>query len=264
MAKHTAGSSKIVFLLFTLSLYSCLFGCATHPSVEKEEIAGLHLQIANEYIKSENYPAALKELLIAQETSPSSPVVQANLGLVYFMRERYELAQKHYLKAIALKSDFTEAKNNLSRVYIEIGQYKKAEQLLNEVLADLVFSDFPRAQANYGILEFRRKNYSNAIIYLKKSLEKDRENCYTHVYLGRSYLDMANAPFAISQLDKAIPFCEQINSDEAHFYLAIALYRNNQKDQSRFKFEELLRIFPSGYNAEKAQKMLELVKKGAL
>lgn len=252
--------SKVILFLFALTTFSC----ATRPTAEKEELASLHIQIASEYIKSEKYPDALKELLIAEEISPSSPAVHANLGLVYFLRERYELAEKHYLKAIALKSNFTEAKNNLGRIYIELGQFKKAERLLNEVLSDLLFSDFPKAQANYGILEFRRKNYPNAIIYLKKSLEKDRENCYTHVYLGRAYLELKNDPSALSQLERAIPFCEQINSDEAHFYSGIALYRNNLKDQSKFRFEELLRIFPAGYNAEKAQKMLELVKKGAL
>jgi len=233
-------------------------------AAEKNETAILHLQIATEYIKNEKYPAALKELLIAEDLSPRNPTVQANLGLVYFMRERYGLAEKHYNNAITIKPDFTEAKNDLARAYIEIGKYKKAEILLNDVLKDLTYADFSKAYANYGVLEFKRKNYNNALIYLKKSLEKDRENCYTQVYLGRSHLELKNTTYAVSQLDKAIPFCEQINSDEAHFYSAIALYRNNQKDLSKFRFEELLRIFPAGLNVEKAQKMLELLKRGAL
>ena len=256
--------AALLFMRWLFIGYFILSGCALKPSQEKEEKAFLHLQLATEYIKSENYPVALKELLIAEELSPKNPAVQANLGLVYFMRERYELAEKHYAKAISLKPDFTDAKNNLGRAYIEIGQYKKAEVLLKEVLSDLVYTDFPKAHANYGILEFKRKNYSSAIGQLKKSLEKDRENCFTQVYLGRSFLELKDLRLAISQLDKAIPFCEQINSDEAHFYSAIALYRNNQTNLAKFRFEEILRIFPLGYNADKAQKMLELIKKGSL
>jgi len=250
-------------LLF-INFFGALLGCATRALTEKEESAILHLQIATEYIKSEKYPAALKELLIAEDLSPRNPSIQANLGLVYFMRERYELAEKHYSKSISIKPDFTDAKNDLGRVYVEIGQFKKAEALLKEVLNDLTYVDFSKANANYGVLEFKRKNYRNAILYLNKALEQDRENCYIRAYLGRSNLELKNTTNAISQLKKAIPFCEQINSDEAHFYLGIALYRDNQKELSIFRFEELLRIFPSGFHFEKTQKMLELVKQGTL
>lgn len=239
-------------------------GCATSSPPEQSDKAVLHLQIGNDYLKKENYPLALKELLIAEDLSPANPYIQANLGMVYFMRERYELAEKHYRKSISLKPDFTDAKNNLSRAFIEIGQYRQAEVLLKEVLADLTYVDFPKAYANYGVLEFKRKNYSSAITYFKKSLERDRENCFTQVFHGRSYLELKEIPFAVLQLEKAIPFCSQIESDEAHFYSAIALYRNNQKDKARIRFEELIRLYPSGYNIEKAQKMLELLKKGTL
>lgn len=252
--------NKLVLLLYAL----VLAGCATITSAESDETARLHMQIAVENIKNENYPVALKELLIAEKYSPNNPYVQANLGLVYFMREKYELAEKHYLKSISIKSDFTESKNNLARAYIEIGQYTKAKNLLDEVLADLTYSNYSKAQANYGILQFKLKNYPIAITYLKKSLEFDRNNCFTHVYLGRTYLEAQDTKVAIAQLDKAISFCEQINADEAHYYSAIAYYRDNQKEKAKFRFSELLRIYPNGAHSEKARKMLELIKKGGL
>ncbi len=259
----TRFAAILITLIFTG--YSLLFlGCASKPAPEKSEIADLHLQIGVDYLKKENYPLALKELLIAEETDPNNASVQSNLGLVYFLRERYELSEKHYRKAISINPRFTDAKNNLSRAFIEIGQYRQAEGLLKEVLADLTYVDFPKAFANYGVLEFKRKNYVNAVAFFKKSLEKDRENCYTHVYLGRSYLEQKDTNYAVIQLERAIPFCNQIEADEAHFYSAIALFRNGEKDKARVRFEELIKIYPSGYNIEKAQKMLELLKKGAL
>lgn len=240
-------------------------GCATTKSLpEKTELAELHLQIGTDYLKKESYPLALKELLIAEDLNPNNAMIQANLGLVYFMRERYELSEKHYRKAISLNPKFTDAKNNLSRAFIEIGQYRQAEILLKDVLADLTYIDFPKAYANYGVLEFKRNNYASATEYFKKSLERDRENCYTHVYYGRSYLELKDTNYAVILLEKAIPFCNQIEVDEALFYSAIALYRNNQKDKARLRFEELIRLYPAGYNNEKSQKMLALLKKGTL
>lgn len=250
-------------LSFCLIIF--LFSCSTlTKDKDQDESAQLHMQIATSQMNSGNYPIALKELLIAEDLSPNNALVQANLGRVYFLRERFDLSEKHYKKAISLKPDFTEAKNSLARAYIEYGQLKQAETLLKDVMSDLTYVDFPKAYANYGILEFKRKNYSSAISYFKKSLERDRENCFTQVYLGRSYLESKELSLAVSQLEKSIPFCMQVDSDEAHFYSAIALYRDNQVDKSKLRFQEQLKLFPSGYNNEKAQKMLELVQKGAL
>lgn len=247
-------------LLFLLTVVFSIFsGCATTREHQKET-ALLHLQIATAHIKSQNYPLALKELLVAEENDPTNAMVQANLGLVYFMRERYELSEKHYKNAIQLLPTFTEAKNNLARSYIEIGKFKEAEPLLKEVLADLTYVNYPSAHANYGLLEFRKQNYTQANIHFRKALERDRENCFAQVYLGRSYLEQKNISLAVAQLDRAVPFCRQAESDEAHYYSAIALYRDGQKDKARSRFEELIKAFPNGANYEKAQKMLALIK----
>ncbi|MBY0452117.1 MAG: hypothetical protein K2P92_03710, partial [Bdellovibrionaceae bacterium] len=64
------------------------------------------------------------------------------------------------------------------------------------------------------------------------------------------------------QLDKAITFCSQADSDEGHYYSAIALYRNKQTDLALARFEEVVKLFPEGKNAEKSRKMIEIIRKG--
>ena len=249
---------------FCLLLSFLLTSCTGESRVEKNETAELHMQIAISHMQKENYPLALKELLIAQDLSPRDAAIQANLAHVYFMRERYDLSEQHYKRAIDLQPTFTDAKNNLARVYIETSQNRQAETLLKEVLADLTYSDYHRAYANYGVLEFNRKRYKTAISYLKRALEKDRENCYSHVYLGRSYLELKENLLAVSQLEKAISFCTPIDVDDAHYYSAIALFRNNQKDRAIFRFEELIKLFPNSKYLDRTRKMLEVLKKGTL
>ena len=156
---------------FILSLFISLLiyvGCASKRGIEQQETAELHMEIAVSYIQKDNLPLALKELLIAEDLSPKNPVIQSNLGLVYFLRERFELSERHYLQAISYKPDYTEAKNNLARVYIELGQYKKAEPYLIEALKDLTFPGYATVYGNYGILEFKKKNYVAAKSFLKK------------------------------------------------------------------------------------------------
>ncbi|MGZ6486819.1 MAG: tetratricopeptide repeat protein [Pseudobdellovibrio sp.] len=249
--------------IFVLSLISFgLFSCSTTGKVKKEQ-AQLRLEMAQGMMRGQNYPGALKELLTALDDDPTNPGIHVALGQVYFARERFELSEKHYLKAISLKPDFTEAKNYLARAYIETGRYTKAEELLKQANADLTYENYYLTLANLGILEFKRGNFEKAVTYFKKSLEKDRENCATQVYLGRSFMEMGDFSASISQLEKSMSFCSQADSDEAHYYSAIAYYRNKQLDKAQARFEELISVFPNGANAEKAQKMLDLIKKGS-
>lgn len=246
----------------SLFLILCLAGCGTEP--KQVESAALHLQLGVSLIQKEIYPAALKELLIAQDLDPRNANTQSYLGFVYFVRERYDLAEEHYKRAVSINPKFTDAKNNLARIYIETSQNKLAEGLLKEVFQDYTYGDFPRAYLNMGILEFNRKNYKNALVQLRKSLEKDRENCISHVYIGRSYLEVGDNALAVEQLNHAIHFCESTPIDDAHYYDAIALFRNNQKDLAATRFEELLKLYPNGKNRESAKKMLDVIRKGNL
>ena len=250
---------KIFILSFIcFNIFSC-----TSPGKLKKDQAQLRLEMAQGLIRGQNYPQALKELLTAVEDDPTNPGIQEALGQVYFARERFELSEKHYLKAIALKPDYTEAKNYLARAYIETGRYKRAEELLNQANTDLTYDNYNLTLANFGILEFKKGNFEKAAGYFKKSLEKDRENCFTQVYLGRSLMEQGDSASAITQLEKSMSFCSAADSDEAHFYSAIAYYRNKQLDRAQARFEELISIFPNGADVERSQKMLEIIKKGA-
>jgi Tfp pilus assembly protein PilF len=253
--------SKFILAFAFLILASCRSTNPDESGSSDTDKADLHHQVAISYIKNENYPMALKELQTAEKLDPQNPAIIANLGLVYFARERYEQAEAQYKKAIRINPDFTDAKNNLARIYTELERYKLAEPLLIEVLDDLTYVNFPSAYANYGFLEFKRKNYNKAVDYLKKSLEKDRENCKTHVLLGRSYLEQKQLKMASNQLEKAINFCKEAGLDQAHFYSAIVLYRLGEKQKAKFRFDEQLSLYPNGENSEKAEKMREYIKK---
>ncbi len=253
---------KLVLLMATLSIIFSACAGGTRPAYR--DTAELHMEIAISHIQKDNLPLALKELLIAEDLDPRNPVIHSNLGLVYFLRQRFELSERHYLQAISLQPDYTEAKNNLARVYIENGQYKKAEVFLREALEDLTYPEYAGIYANYGVLEFKRKKYQSAKSFLKKSLASDRENCVTHVYLGRSFLELKELVPSTDQLEKAISFCRPVGYDEAHYYAAVAFYRNNQRDRAMVRFEELIKFFPNGPHVEKAKQMLAIIKKGTL
>lgn len=246
---------------------ACLFvfaiafsSCATDQTRIRR--AQNRLELATGLMRGGNYPAALKELLLAEEDDPDNAEIHSALGAVYFAREKYELSEKHFLKALKMKPDFTQARNDLARSYIETGRYTRAEELLKVAMEDLTYINYHQTYANYGILEFKKNNFSKAITYFKKSLEKDRENCETQVYLGRSFLESGDIPAAIAQLDRSVAFCSQAESDMGHYYSAIALYRGQYVGKALLRFEDLITVFPNGPHREKAEKMISLIKKG--
>jgi Tfp pilus assembly protein PilF len=238
-------------------------GCTTTNNSEsnRKKSAELKMEIGVSHLERNNLPLALKELLEATELDPSNPLIHNNLGLVYFLREKYELSAKHFLEAFTLNPQFTEAKNNLARVYIEQKQFLKATTLLNQVLADLTYTNAYSANFNYGLLLFGQNKFNEAKAYFVKILKENKEDCYAQVYYSRSLMETGQAKPAADRLEQIMPYCAYAQIDEAHFYSAIAYYRLGQKQKSLSKFLELKKMFPEGRNYSRAAQMIDLIQK---
>lgn len=236
-----------------------MMGCATKQEKEK---ADLYLRMGSSLIEEGNYPSALSALLKAQELDPQNPLILNNLGQVYFLREKYELAEKQFRKAIELQKDYTDARNNLSRVLIEQGKYAEAEKELNIVLADLTYGGADRAYINLGLAKFNQKQFTQAEQAFVKVLKLKSDDCIASDYYGRSIFEQKDYSRAAEALDRAIGFCQKNLFDEPHFYSALAYYRLGDKEKSMARFEELIKLYPDGKYRQKAKGMLDLIRKG--
>lgn len=247
-------------LILVLALFS-LAGCSTakKKDVEKSE---LYLQMGVSQFQNGNYPLAMRDLLKSEELNPDNANTQNALGLTYFMREHYDLAEKHLHRALELQPKFTEARNNLARVLIEESKYAEAEKELKIVLDDLTYTDSAKAYINMGLARFNQKNYPAALDAFNHAVKEKPDNCIANSYRGRSYLEMKDYPKATEALDRAIGFCQKDLYDEPHFYSALAYYRMGDKSKAMARFEELIKYYPNGTYREKAQGMLDLIRKG--
>jgi Tfp pilus assembly protein PilF len=235
-----------------------LVGCASKgPS--NEELSVVHFRVGTSHLEKGNYPEALRDLLQAEALNPRDPLIHNNLGLAYFLRERYELSEQHFRKAIALEPTFTDAKNNLARVLIERSQYKEARKRLDDVLADLTYPQPTKAYVNYGLSYFREQNYSEAREAFLKAISFDRENCLAQNYYGRSLLELKESSKAVQVLDRAAGFCLKSNFDEPIYFSAIAYYRLGDRLKAQSRLETLVQK-NSPYK-DKAETMLEILRK---
>lgn len=244
----------MIFSLFMLA--AC--GLMSPKDPEKAE---LMLRIGTSHFEAGNYPAALAELLKAEELDGKNPVIQNNLGLVYFMRERYELAEKHLRNAVSLNPQYSDARNNLSRVLTEEQHYPEAEKEAKKVLDDLTYPNPEKAYMNLGLAQFEEKNYDASKESFLRSLNIQRDNCATNSYYGRSLFELKEYEKAAEALDTAVGFCQRALFDEPHYYDALTYYRLGQKDKSMARFEEIVKLYPNGKYRDKAKAMLELIRK---
>ncbi len=244
---------KLLLNLFIGSLVGCI---SSGPS--KKDLAFVHFRVGSSHLEKGSYPEALKELLEAEELNPMDPLICNNLGLVYFMLGRYELAETKLRKSIQLEPQFTDARNNLSRVLIERGQYSEARKQLDVVLKDLTYPQPAKVYVNYGLSYFRDQKYPEAKESFLNAIKYERENCLAQNYYGRSLLEMKESDKAVQALDKAAGFCLMVNFDEPIYYSAIAYYRMGDRVKAQARLETLIQ--KNSQFKDKAETMIGILK----
>lgn len=250
---------KKVFLLSVLIL--TLASCYTDKMVKVNK-ADLHHQIGIGHMQKGNYPDALNEFLKAEELNPKSPSLLNNIALVYFLREKFDLSELYFKKALALDPNYTDAKNNYARLLIETKKYKEAEELLLESLKDLTYPNYTKIYNNIGFLYFLQNRHLESQGYLKKSLEKNKDDCFAIYYYGLTSFNIENFKSSSAALDVYIKKCDQTAKDEPFYFSALSHYRLKNSSMALQRFEELIKKYPNGKYNEKSRKMAELIKKG--
>lgn len=221
----------------------------------------MHNQIGAEELQNGAYPQALSTLLKAESMDPDSAPIQNNLGLAYYVREKYEDAEKHLLKALEIDPKYSDAHNNLGRVYLEMGRYDDAIQELKKVENDLTYLNPEKAYLNLAIVYFRKRNFEDSISYLDRAINIQRDSCVARSYLGRNYYEQKQYGRASEELDRAISFCKKSLFDEPSYYSALSYYSLGRQDKAQARLEEMIKLYPNGKYFEKAKSMLEIMKR---
>ncbi|MCK5162881.1 MAG: tetratricopeptide repeat protein [Desulfobacula sp.] len=225
---------------------------------KKKEIAIATQQLGEEYYNSGKYTAALKTLLNAHETIPNDPYLNNSLGLVYLAKDRYDLAENHFNKALNLKADYIHAKNNLGAVYLKQKKWGLAIQCFEEVAENLLYATPEMPLSNLGWAYFRQKLYKKAKVYFKKSLEI-RPNFLNAVHgLSSIYIETGYYNLAITFLHHSLkknPGAAILHSDLAKVYEALKDF-----DKAKRSWDVVLKLEPetSPLAIEAQKRLLEL------
>lgn len=157
-----------------LSVWMLNFSCSgknMRNASNQREIATAMQRLGEEYYNAGNYTLALQNLLVAYKTIPNDPYLNNSLGLVYLVKKTPGLAENHFKKALKLKPDYLQAKNNLGAAYLKQQKWQLAIQSFKAVLENLLYATPEIALANLGWAYYHQKMFKKAKRYFNQSLE---------------------------------------------------------------------------------------------
>lgn len=106
------------------------------------------------------------------------------LGLAYFATDLYPDAEAAFLKALKLRSDYSQARLNLGGLYLQMERWDDAIKNLELVVADPEYRQPARALHNLGWAHFNRGDYKAARVSFNKVLRDFRGFCPALLNLG--------------------------------------------------------------------------------
>ena len=116
----------------------------------------------------------------------------SNIGLVYFKKKNYQLAEKFYDKALKIKPDFINAQYGLSQVYIATKRGQKAIDILNTAI--IHYSKAPQLYLLLGIAYTMNGECNNANIKYKEVINLAPKSIYAKTARRELLLINCNFP----------------------------------------------------------------------
>ena len=245
--------NRLVWLIITLLLLS-LSACAESKAVRRQKAEAAR-KVGEAFIRQENYTAALRELLKAQQLNPKNHILQYDLGIVYSKKGEKELAIKHFKKAIKLKPGFAAAINNLGTVYLEIGDYEAAIANFKMVSKDLLYATPHYAYSNRGRAYFMKKEYALAEENFLKAFELEPRFVEPLIELGRLYMVLGRISEALAALMSAVDQAPKLA--RAHFFLAEAQRMTGNYAKALEAYDKVVKLLPNSPIAREALKRKE-------
>jgi Tfp pilus assembly protein PilF len=230
--------------------------CAMNQTAQKQ--ATYHYEMGVSYFNENNMIAALTELTEAEKYDENNAVLCDYLGMAYYNKKKYEIAEQKYLKALALKPSYSEARNSLGVDYLEMHRWDDAIQQFKLVTDDIFYPNQAAANINLGLAYFSKGDYPKALSQLRSVVTNYPHDPRGRLHLGKVYFALEKFDLAIDEYKKAL----ESNRDYANAYYNLGLAYLKKKDgqAAMSAFQEVLRIAPDSEIGQLSKEYLETLK----
>lgn len=231
-------------------------GCAIGAASRKQ--ASYHYQMGLSYLGENNVTGALVEFTQAEKIDPDNHELMNYLGLVYYRKNKLEISEKKYLRAIALKPDYSDARNNLAVTYLEMKRWDDAIYQLKLVIEDIFYQNQAAAGINLALAYYGKGEFQQSLAILRPLAGNNPTDPRIRFTMGRVYYAMEKMDLAVGEYRKAI----EIYADyaQAHYNLALATMKQGDNRGAAKSFREVVRIVPDSEIGQLSREYLQLLK----
>ena len=244
------------YIVFAIVMSLLASGCALNQAAKNKSL--YHYQMGQSFYAENNFTGALVEFSEAEKLTPKDPSLLNDLALTYFRKGRYDLAEVKYLRAIDLKPDYSEARNNLGVNYLEMKRWDDAIVQLKLVQDDIFYQGQDSAAINLGLAYLGKGDNQQALVLLRAAVGKNPSDPRTRLHLGRVYFALDKTELAIGEYRKALELNGSYAS--AHYNLGLAQLKLKDSAAARRAFREVIRIAPDSEIGQLSREYLDLLK----
>lgn len=241
-------------IIITIFLSILLIGCAGNRSLVKKKSQALE-DLGNSLIQQGDLRGGLEKLIEASKLDPENANIHNELGLVYRDLGAYQKALVHFKKALALRSKFSEAQNNLGTLYLLEKKWDLAIDCFQRAVSDILYRTPHFAYNNMGLAYYRKGNYKTAIENYQKALRlfPSYSRCYEN--LARTYEAINRWESAIEAYKKSIDYAPDYPTP--HLNLARLYLKLNRSDEAAKELNKTIEIDPKGRYGNEAKQLIK-------
>ena len=215
------------------------------PDRAREE----RVSLARQYIAEGNWDSAKRNLELAKDIDPESADVHEAFGLLYQRTGELELAEINFSQAVSLDRSCSRCRNNYAAFLYSQERYKEAEEQLDRVVRDTLYSARPQAFVNLGLCRLKLFNPQGAEESFVRALSMDRTNRI-------ALLELAELRYNADDIVSATKYYETYRSlvrqqSARSLWLGIRIARQtNDKDAEASYVLALSNLFPASAEFE--------------
>ena len=179
------------------------------------------------------------------------PMGKFSMGNFYYVRKKYQLAEKYYRAALKQDPQLDVAKVNIAYVYSAMGKPDKAEKFLREIVAKN--PEDPSFLYNLGLVLSETKKYKESLDYLIKASKLEGVN-------PRVFYNIAMMYDFYKDYDKAVEYLKlgiKKNPDVSSYASLYSYYQKyNKTEEAGTLAKEMIRKFPDDPNVQQLKNII--------
>jgi len=179
---------------------------------------------------------AINLFLLASNYNPNDYKLFYNIACCYINIDKLDDGIDYLHKTLELNPHHAQAHFALSQYHQQNNNLNLAQEHLDKSLASQTHNQFI-AEYNYGVLEYQRGNYQQALEHYLKSYQLNPQSFATCYNIGSLYQKIKNYSLAIEYYKKALALNPE---DEICRYLIAALSSENVPEQAPASYIENL------------------------